>query len=352
MMKLEKAVTSKALTAKDESSLLHKLHPEVVTSKALTASGITLVALTVTIIVLLILAGIAIMISNKLIINKAVEASNMTTESAIEEQIEFAWINAEAEYLSEKGSINISKEQYYKQKIEEFLEESSGFENVLVTNEDSNNIIVFSFENQNYKYSISSSGKISEYKLLKGNVKIGDYIEYPFQYTDAYLGTSYTEKNGWRVIDDGTLDENSECVKIVSTGIPAKWAYKNSTINDAMTNLRDNFESLSFTGSSIQTAVDLSDLKKSIASKVTTITLEQINLIGVNSDLFNYDTSKTYSYWLIGTNEDGTEFYYMSDIGLESANKTSYRTGVRPVIYLNENLTGQKDENNVWENIK
>ncbi len=43
-----------------EYSFTSKLHPEVVTHKFRTTSGITLVALVVTIIVLLILAGVSI----------------------------------------------------------------------------------------------------------------------------------------------------------------------------------------------------------------------------------------------------------------------------------------------------
>ena len=100
-----KAVTSKALTAKDERSLLCKLHPESVTSKALTASGITLIALIVTIIILLILAGIALNLisGSEGILGRATSSVDRYEAEAAQEQLEMEIMNADFEQLSATG---------------------------------------------------------------------------------------------------------------------------------------------------------------------------------------------------------------------------------------------------------
>ena len=76
--------------------------------------GITLVGLAVTIIVILILAGVSLMIANTVIVEKVVTASAKTTEAYLKEQIELAWVCAKMElydsnYSNENTRYNSSR---------------------------------------------------------------------------------------------------------------------------------------------------------------------------------------------------------------------------------------------------
>ncbi len=73
--------------------------------------GITLIALVVTIIVLLLLAGIAIsMLSgNNSILNKATEAKNKNSEGQIREEIALAWNAVQAKAIPEKWSLETKR---------------------------------------------------------------------------------------------------------------------------------------------------------------------------------------------------------------------------------------------------
>lgn len=64
-------------------------------------SGITLIALVITIVVLLILAGVSIsmILGNNSIIGKAKEAKNSTNEATIKEYISTALVSTDTEYL-------------------------------------------------------------------------------------------------------------------------------------------------------------------------------------------------------------------------------------------------------------
>jgi hypothetical protein len=84
----------------NENSLLHKLHTESVTSYVRTDSAITLVALVVTIIVLLILAGVSINLvaGGDGILEKATKAVNETNKAKIKEEVELAMAELKTQY--------------------------------------------------------------------------------------------------------------------------------------------------------------------------------------------------------------------------------------------------------------
>ncbi len=83
--------------------LTSKLHPEAVTHKFRTTSGITLVALVVTIIVLLILAGVSINLvaESNGILGKVTKAVSITKEAQMEEELQLKLAEIMMDYYVE-----------------------------------------------------------------------------------------------------------------------------------------------------------------------------------------------------------------------------------------------------------
>lgn len=337
----------------------------------------SLLSLVVALIVLLILSGTVIAIGNYLIMNRVVSVSAKTAEASLQEKIKMAWLEAETSYYNELENLsNVDKTSYVKQKLVEILKNSYNFGDIVILGDGKEeNDLSIRFENEDFEFIISPDGtvnvgkpeEIAPEKLLKGNVKIGDYIEYPVEYVDVYSQEKYTASNGWRVIDDGVMEGTSGDVKIISTGIPAKWfhdtvKYENNQIaTEALLYDFENVDLYSRTGEKIEpNCFKVKDL----ASKITTLTLSDLNtacnalyqttrtsddvsLFDDTYHLFRLDSSITYYYWL-ATVKEGTEdkMFYISDRGIQDELKS--RMGIRPVIYLKSKLSGEF-ENNVWK---
>jgi len=170
--------------------------------------GITLISLVLTSVILLILAEVVFLSLNNGIIDKAKSASIMTI-SARE---------------NEKDEINF--------------------------------IVDYDFENYN---------EIT----LKNHVKIGDYVEYPFEYYDIYTGKYYSSSNGWRVID---IDDSGN-IKIISTGIPVEWYYE---VGD--NNIKHNFELLTNLNMYNKELITGKNFKiDGIADKIENLSLADLN---------------------------------------------------------------------------
>ena len=63
---------------------------------------------------------------------------------------------------------------------------------------------------------------------VKG-MKIGNYVKYNLSYKDMISGYTFTENNGWRILDLS----DSKVVKLVSTGVPVKFNYSSSNIKSS-----------------------------------------------------------------------------------------------------------------------
>ncbi len=257
--------------------------------------GITLIALTITIIVLMILAGVSWTILNSYIIEKAVLASSETNKSEERERRELNWFGE------------------------------------------------WSVDNANTN-------------LLRENVKLGDYIEYPMEYNDVFTGEHYDAQNAWRVVET-----SNEGVKIISTGMPAKWYHKSGN-----TSFIDNFENLSDLRDAQKDYIRAKDFTVSgLSSKVTTLSLADLNdfcnkIYGTNRakddilpvpescELFYLSVPNTY-YWLATTDKmDSNKLYYVENHAITSA--TELRLGVRLIILLDKNVTGIL-EDGIWKNV-
>ena len=329
--------------------------------------GITLVALAVTIIVLLILTGISLIIAHNLIIDKAILASNKTIEALLQEQIEMAWVDVEASYwIDIKNNPNKDKKEYFWEEFPKKLEDLEDLDNVTVNFENEITYINLKHKNKDYQFSVSKEGRVNYIVLLKGNVKVGDYVEYPIEYIDVYSKKQYTTINGWRVIDDGVMQGTSGQVRLISSGIPAKWFYdcgQYESSKNAVDDLINNFENLELLDS-----IDGSFIKgnafniETIAEKVTTISLNDLNNIynkihNTNRDINDiseiettdelfYYTEKSY-YWLATNSmENDKEIYFVA--GEKIRHDFDVRNGIRPVICLKDGLSAIV-ESGVWK---
>lgn len=333
-------------------------------------NGISLVALTVTIIILLILTGVTLKITHNSIIDKVILASTKTAEEALQEKIKLILNEIEISYwMDASNNFAETKSEYWKRMLVEKLGEIEDIKNVQIWEGENEELkIAFSSENQNYEFKVLSDGEVNFKKPLKGNVKLGDYIEYPIEYIDVYSEKIYTALNGWRVIDDGVMEGTSGYVKIISTGVPAKWSCEGINNRLELDNLMNHFEELELQDNK-GTEIEGKQFKnEKFASKITTISLSDLNqvcnilyetkrdlsdtsVIEDKYELFHLKNSGMFYYWL-GTIREETKsgMYFISDEGIDyyDYDYNKARFGVRPVIYL-KNGMNCKLENNVWK---
>lgn len=142
-------------------------------------NGITLIALVVTIIVLLILAGVSIsmLTGQNGILNRVAEAKDKSEESETKELIEMAVFNS---IIGENGVSKLNKEKL-QENISNVLEKDKA---VVIDNK--NETYTIKLNDTNKKYYIDKNGKIFDCKDRNG-IEVGDYIEYKSDNTEKYL---------------------------------------------------------------------------------------------------------------------------------------------------------------------
>ncbi len=173
--------------------------------------GITLIALVITIIVLLILAGVTIatLTGENGILSKATEASNKTEEKNAEEEVKIAVmgsIGTNGELENELLKDNLNK-----------IENISGVPEEIT---DSSYPLTVTVEGK-HSYTINKDGSIKEVPKREG-IKVGDYVNYTYDekvegYNLLSTQSGYTsdqtvnQKSGmkWRILNihaNGTVD--------------------------------------------------------------------------------------------------------------------------------------------------
>ncbi len=212
--------------------------------------GITLIALVITIIVLLILAGVTIatLLGENGILSKATEASNKTEEKNAEEQVKIAVmgsIGTNGELENEVLKDNLNK-----------IENISGVPEEIT---DSSYPLIVTVEGK-YSYTINKNGSIEQGEVVsREGIKVGDYVNYTYdQKTTGYslLATQsgYTsnqtinQKSGmkWRVLnihENGTVDLIGDIASTDQTiGIGGALGYNNGVylLNDICKELYSN----------------------------------------------------------------------------------------------------------------
>ena len=139
--------------------------------------GITLIALVITIIVLLILAGVSIslVVGNNGILTQSKSAVETNREAKAKEEVEMAWSSARADYWSDwvKNSSTVTSEAFYQTKLNEYLEETKAEDqDVVVTgNGDNTYTVTYKTKDQGiaYTFLVSEDGKVEKLNIDSNN---------------------------------------------------------------------------------------------------------------------------------------------------------------------------------------
>jgi type II secretory pathway pseudopilin PulG len=175
--------------------------------------GLTLIALVITIIVLLILAGItigSILNDSGIILN----AEEVKKEAEIREIIDE--VHDEILYKQEENITGEITDKELEEILEEYgtlSDEEDMLDKTLTTTEGDYEIAVAD---------IWDEAQDSDEKIAGAVLKIGDYVKYNVTYTDMFTEYPFSATDGWRVLDPGTEVKGKYTgVKLISTGIPA-----------------------------------------------------------------------------------------------------------------------------------
>ena len=246
--------------------------------------GITLIALVITIIVLLILAGISIsMLSgDNGILQKATDVKTNSNNAQIKERLQLAYHSA---LTGGQGS-------YTKDNLEEELEKEFGENNYNVDDSDNTNWIL-SAKGQDVTI---PAGKATEIGKLaseifesdgttEGKMHIGDYVNYPVYYDNVssyeyYTGEEFIpadEYIGWRVLSiEGTGD--TSYIKLVSAGCPINYKAGYGSCYVDTNNLTKNFFSTPINSNNIESNFYQCGLKTGINGTLINNISEAMNL--------------------------------------------------------------------------
>ena len=201
-----------------------------------TEKGITLIALVITIIVLLILAGVSIAAlgGQNGILTNATEAKK---ESEIGDVKDGARMDINEKQM-EKLSPEITEEEFREilEKYGTIEGEGELLEQILVTENEYEIPVKEIWGGPLAKEGGNPGGEEPPTQPLY--LQVGDYVRYNVTYTDVYTGYEFTGENGWRVLDPGSDNGDGTVtgLKLISTGIPSKLYYNYSSIRNKENN--------------------------------------------------------------------------------------------------------------------
>ena len=193
--------------------------------------GITLIALVITIIVLLILAGVSISLTlgNNGVLNQATNAVETNRKASAKEEVEIAWAGAESDYWSEwtNNSAFTKNANFYDTKLKAYLS-STGHDISVTDGEDEGTYEVnytSNDQNQPYTFLLDANGKAIELSLgveitpsgvsnslMSDKVtqeEVASLYGKPISYTPADKLSDRATSNTWRIFyvdTEGTFD--------------------------------------------------------------------------------------------------------------------------------------------------
>ena len=167
-------------------------------------SGITLIALVITIIILLILAGITInfTVGDTGLFSKVKISREKYVESSATEEVNMAIYSLRID----ESTTSLTNEE--KRKIlEEELKKYDSNSTVSISETG------FKANHRGYNYTISDQYSVEVVKTSDAEdsyngIIYNSYVEYDVGYTDIYTGTDYTKNTGWRLLTE--LDDETE----------------------------------------------------------------------------------------------------------------------------------------------
>lgn len=274
-------------------------------------NGITLIALIVTIIVLLILAGISIASLNREngILNQTNSGKEKTEKAEIIERAQIDILGFQAENngrLSKNQLIEILK-KYFDDVPAKLPADLSTLILTSKVEYGRHEIKVSDIWNGT---TLDSETEEVDYSQLA----VGDYVNYPVYYDNIEI-TTYIPKdeyNGWRIL---SIDATSETVRLVSAGIPLLFRHKNvgSKTKTSVRRLTAQFFSTPITPS---TNFAFSNCSFKTSEKGTLITdIEDLKTLFTNELTEIYVEGETY------TDDDNTYTYIKDNPKVQSLTK-------------------------------
>ena len=195
--------------------------------------GITLIALVITIVVLLILAGVSIsmVVGNNGILTQATDSVSQNKEAVVKEEMELAWASAETEFMKEytKDTSKQRAEYFTESQLNEFL---GGTVLDVVYNENGTSTVKYTKDGLIYEMQIDVNGQVTvpekkkaievyenfagdEEGATEGKLHIGDYINYnpnPNNLTTEEMtvanGYKYISTNSQTGLEDAIAENN------------------------------------------------------------------------------------------------------------------------------------------------
>ena len=169
-------------------------------------NGITLIALVITIIVLLILAGISISLTlgNNGVLTQSTNAVETNRKATAKEEVEIAWAGAESDYWAEwaNNSELIKTANFYDTKLKVYLS-STGHDISVSDGEDEGTYEVnytSNDQNQSYTFLIDENGKATPLvignaaEIARDKLNIGKAVNYNISYSGP------ADKPGWKIL--------------------------------------------------------------------------------------------------------------------------------------------------------
>ena len=195
--------------------------------------GITLIALVITIIVLLILAGVAIvsLTGENGVLTRASDSKNKTDEEEEKEAIAIAYNGAITESKGESVTADALNSQFSQNGTSAT---ASGEETIKVD-----------FTKTGRSYIVNAYGKVEKFDDIANYLKVGDYVNYPDKngnkilckvlYNNENYGVQLVSLNAVGSVTLGSHDPKIPSDIVSKSSLEkAKWSYNNAikTLND------------------------------------------------------------------------------------------------------------------------
>lgn len=228
-------------------------------------NGITLISLVITIIVLLILAGVSIslVVGQNGVLGKAQNAVSSTKTGTAREQVVMAWGSCETDYLA-YGRGQEKSTYFTVAKLNENLSEGEVTAVSYGINASGDSEVAYKVDDTYYKMQITSAGVVTvvgeptasaptltepvtppvAVTYLVDTVEVGDYVNINIDYENkqSFSSNSYVTATsaltGWRVLGKSGSGETGT-VKLVSAGCPLTYYHANGDSSVSIPNLED-----------------------------------------------------------------------------------------------------------------
>ena len=292
--------------------------------------GITLIALVITVIVLLILAGVTIatLTGDNGILTRAEQAKEKTEEAQEKESLELAVTSSKME--------DVNKLEITKEKLENAIKQQFGNNKKFSVEENGDGSFTVKFDDTNSFYYVSNQGTVNK-KCDRKGLTIGDYVEYaPDAVLDGYTIDSITsgylsdqiimqEDLKWRILNiynDGSIELVSSIPTSATLYLEGAPGYNNGVylLNNICKYLYSN-ELIGALGRSI----NIEDIEKMMNSQGITDKEKYSNEMNIN-----YGNTRLYSnayypslyYYENNSNINQNESFYNKDSIIKDSNQT------------------------------